>query len=99
MPFNSDSARKAMFANKFKQKSENYFAEQNRLYKVMRGQRLSRITSEFDKALTRAEKLQEQESRAKTFSDIVELREKSEKVNARVYQLAKELGLKHNAFE
>ena len=54
-------------------------------------------TLEFDKALTQAEKLREQESRAKKFGDTIELRKlyaKSDKVNARVYQLAKELGMR-----
>ncbi len=59
--------------------------------------RLPNKMSELDKVLTEAKKLHEKEQRAKKFGDTIELRklyEKSDKVNTRVYQLAKELGIR-----
>jgi len=80
MPFPSDKARKAMFSNR----------------KILANANPTKVR-EFDEALTQAEKLRtEQHEMERTLPQGIELRKhygKTDLANAKMYKLARELGL------
>jgi hypothetical protein len=80
MPFSSDNSRKRMFANR----------------KILANANPTKVR-EFDEALTQAEKLRtEQDEMERTMPQGIKLRKhygKTDLANAKMYNLARELGL------